>query len=56
MPYNENSLSDDAKCIVFDSEQAKTGLSKTNFYSLCAMGYSCHSDTCWGAVLYLVAL
>lgn len=56
MPDKENNVSDDAKCIVSDSEQAETGLCKTNFYSLTVMGYSHHSDTCWGAVLYLVAL
>lgn len=56
MPDKENNVSDDAKCIVFDSEQAETDLYKTNFYSLTVMDYSHHSDTCWGAVLYLVAL
>lgn len=50
----ENNVSDDAKCIVSDSEQAETGLCKTNFYSLTVMGYSHHTGTCWGAVLYLV--
>lgn len=56
MSDKENNVSDDAKCIVSGSEQAETGLCKTNFYSLPVMGYSHHSDTCWGAVLYLVAL
>lgn len=42
----ENNVSDDAKCIVFDSEQAETSLCKTNFYSLTVMGYSHHTGTC----------
>lgn len=56
MPDKENNVSDDAKCIFSDSEQAETGLCETNFYHLTAVGYSHHNDTCWGAVLYLVAL
>lgn len=52
----ENSVGDDAKCIFSDSEQAETGLCETSFDHLTAMGYSHHSDTCCGAVLYLVAL
>lgn len=56
MPDKENNVSADAKCIVSDSEQAETGLCKTNLLSLAVMGYSHRSDTCWGAVLYLVAL
>jgi len=46
MPGKENNISDDAKCIVSDGEQAETGLCKTNFCSLTVIGYSHHSDTC----------
>lgn len=56
MPDKENNVSDGAKCIVSDSEQAETGLCKTNLLSLAMMGYSHHRNTCWEAVLYLVTL
>jgi len=56
MPDEENHVSDDAKCIVSDSEQAETGLCKTDFYSSTVMDYSHHSGTCWGSVLFLVVL
>lgn len=55
-PDKENNVSDDAKCIFSDSEQAETGLCKTNVYHLTVMGYSHHNNTCCGAVLHLVAL
>lgn len=54
MPDEENHVSDDAKCIVSDSEQAETGLCKTDFYSSTVMGYSHHSGTCWADVLFLL--